>query len=346
MNHNIYPLELCVGTVVRSTALCTMMVSFIVLMSFGPLSSAQNQVLPSIVITCDDPDPIEVWPGSTKTTIVDCTLENPSIHSESVEIGTGSEEGDFEFAAPGTVTIGAGQELDIQVVVRAADLHLAGVFDANITAKVTQANGIDVGAFTSEEESGVSVEVMSYGSCEVMIGQGGGSIDAGDPVVFAASFVCQSNSAFSIGYSLVLIEEGSVSSAWPSGFDDQSASCEFQVAVGGGGSNCQFQVSTPSNLANTWNGCVVLLDNDGDGDGVGSVAPSSCSSDVPSLGVNIDPQGLSLGSIGLDGNSSLTELVMDNKEIVGGAIVGMVLLVSLLVAFRRRSRDEYDWDED
>lgn len=345
-NQNIYPLELCVGTVVRSAVLSTMMASLIVLMAFGPLSSAQTEVFPSIVITCDDPDPIGVWPGSTKTTIVDCTLENPSIHSESVEIGTGSEEGDFEFAAPGTVTIGAGQEMDIQVVVRAADLHLAGVYEANITAKVTQANGIDVGAFTSEEEAGVSVEVMSFGSCEVMIGQGGGSIDAGDPVVFAASFVCQSNSDFSIGYSLILIEEGSMSSAWPSGFEDQSAPCEFQVEAGGGGSNCQFQVSTPSNLANTWNGCVILLDNDGDGDGIGSAAPSSCTSDVPSLGVNIDPQGLSLGSIGLDGNSSVTDLVMDNKEIVGGAVGGMVLLVSLLVALRRRSRDDYDWDED
>ena len=94
-----------------------MMASLIVLMAFGPLSSAQTEVFPSIVITCDDPDPIGVWPGSTKTTIVDCTLENPSIHSEAVEIGTGSEEGDFEFAAPGTVIIGAGQEIDIQVVV-------------------------------------------------------------------------------------------------------------------------------------------------------------------------------------------------------------------------------------
>ena len=53
-----------------------------------------------------------------------------------------------------------------------------------------------------------------------------------------------------------------------------------------------------------------------------------------------------MGSIGLDGNSSLTDLVMDNKEIVGGAVGGMVLLVSLLVAFRRRSRGDYDWDED
>ena len=346
LNENIYPLVSTVGSVRWRFPLSAMMASMIVLMAFGPVSSAQIGVLPSIEITCDDPDPIEVWPGATRSTIVYCTLENPSIHSESVEIGTGSEEGDFEFAAPASVTIGSGQEVDIQVVVRATELHREGVFDANITAKVTQANGIDVGAFTSEEEAVVSVEVMSFGSCEVMMGQGGGSIDAGDPVVFAASFVCQSNTDFSIGYSLIMIEEGSMSSAWPSGFEDQSAPCEFQVQAGGGGGNCQFQVSTPSNLASAWNGCVVLIDNDGDGDGVGSVAPSSCSSDTPSLGVNVDPQGLSLGAIGLDGNSSLTALAMENKEVVGGALGGLILLVSLVVVLRRRSRGYEEWEED
>ncbi len=90
------------------------------------------------------------------------------------------------------------------------------------------------------------------------MGQGGGAIEAGDPVVFAASFVCEANSEFSIGYSLVMIEGESMSSMWPSGFEDQSAPCEFQVQATGGGGNCQFQIATPSNLANSWNGCVVL----------------------------------------------------------------------------------------
>ena len=63
---------------------------------------------------------------------------------------------------------------------------------------------------------------------------------------------------------------------------------------------------------------------------MGSVAPSSCSSDTPSLGVNVDPQGLSLGAIGLDGNSSLTDIAMENKEVVGGALGGLILLVSFI----------------
>ena len=324
----------------------SLMVTLVVLVSLGPVSSAQIGILPSVVITCDDPGPVEVWPGSTRTTIVYCTLENPTMYSESVEIGTESEEEGFLFAAPQTVTIGAGQELDIQVIIRVPELYPAGTYSANITAKVTQANGVEVGAFTSTEEDSVSFEVMKYGSCEVMMGQGGGSIGAGDPVVFATSFACEANSVFTIRYSLVMIEEGSTSSAWPSGFEDQSAPCEFQVQAPSGGANCQFQISTPSNLANTWDGCVILVDNDGDGDGMGSIAPSSCSSDYPSIGVNVDPKGLSLGAIGLDSNSSITDLAMENKEIVGGSLGGLILLVSLMVVIRRRSREYDEWDED
>tara|TARA_Y100000287_G_scaffold145243_1_gene120057 strand:- start:364 stop:1365 length:1002 start_codon:yes stop_codon:yes gene_type:complete len=327
--------------------LSALMASMVLMMSLVPVSSGQIGILPSVVITCDDPGPVEVWPGATRTTIVYCTLENPSIHSESVEIGTESEEADFQFAAPQTVTIGAGQEMDIQVVIRVPELFPAGTYSANITAKVTEANGIEVAAITSQEEDSVSFEVMKYGSCEVMMGQGGGAIEAGDPVVFAASFVCEANSEFSIGYSLVMIEEGATPSMWPSGFEDQSAPCEFQVQATGGGGNCQFQIATPSNLANSWNGCVVLVDDDGDGDGFGSSPPSSCTSNYPSLGVDIEPQGLSLGSIGLDSNSSVSDLLIDNKELVGGGVGGLVLLLSLVMVLRRRSRSyDEDWDED
>ncbi len=346
MYDNIYPLESGVRDMGREAVFATMVASLMVLMACGPISSAQIGILPVVEITCDDPNPIDVRPGATKTTIIYCTLENPSIHSETVEIGTGSEEEGFEFASPQTVTIGSGQEVDIQVIVRADELHPAGAFDANITAKVTQANGIDVGAFTSEEEAVVSMEVLSYGACEVMMGQGGGSIEAGDPVVFAASFVCQANSDFTISYSLILIEEGPMTWAWPSGFEDQSAPCEFQVQAGGGGSNCQFQVSTPSNLANAWNGCVVLEGSDEEDDEVGTEVLLPCSSDYPSIEINIEPQGLSLSSIGLDANSSVTDLVIENKEVVGGSLGGLIILVCLIVVLRRRSRYDDEWDED
>ena len=331
----------------RRAVLSAMMASLVLMMSLGPVSSGQIGILPSVVITCDDPGPVEVWPGATRTTIVYCTLENPNMYSESVEIGTESEEADFLFAAPQTVTIGAGQEMDIQVIIRVPELFPAGTYSANITAKVTEANGIEVAAITSQEEDSVSFEVMKYGSCEVLMGQGGGTIEAGDPVVFAASFVCEANSDFLIGYSLVMIEEGAMSSMWPSGFVDQSAPCKFQVAGAVEGGSCQFQIATPSNLANSWNGCVVLVDDDGDGDGFGSSPPSSCTSSYPSLGVDIEPQGLSLGSIGLDSNSSVTDLLIDNKELVGGGVGGLVLLLSLVMVLRRRSRayDE-EWDED
>ena len=288
-----------------------------------------------------------MWPGATRTTIVYCTLENPSIHSESVEIGTESEESDFQFAAPQTVTIGAGQEMDIQIIIRVPELYAAGTYSANVTAKVTEANGIDVSAITSTEEDSVSFEVMKYGSCEVMVGQGGGAIEAGDPVVFAASFVCEANAEFSISYSLVMIDEVAMSSIWPSGSRTHECALSVPSPSDEGRGNCQFQIATPSNLANSWSGCVVLIDDDGDGDGSGSSPPSSCNTNYPSLGIDIEPQGLSLVSIGLDSNSSVSELLMDNKELVGGGVGGLVLLLSLILVLRRRSRSyDEEWEED
>ena len=37
---------------------------------------------------------------------------------------------------------------------------------------------------------------------------------------------------------------------------------------------------------------------------------------------------------------------MENKEVVGGALGGLILLVSLVVVLRRRSRDYDEWEED
>jgi hypothetical protein len=65
------------------------------------------------------------------------------------------------------------------------------------------------------------------------------------------------------------------------------------------------------------------------------------------LGIDIEPQGLSLVSIGLDSNSSVSELLMDNKELVGGGVGGLVLLLSLILVLRRRSRSyDEEWEED
>ena len=138
--------------------------------------------------------------------------------------------------------------MDIQIIIRVPELFAAGTYSANVTAKVTEANGIDVTAITSTEEDSVSFEVMKYGSCEVMVGQGGGAIEAGDPVVFAASFICEANAEFSIGYSLVMIDEVAMSSIWPSGFEDQSAPCQFQVQATGGGGTVSSRLPRPPTL--------------------------------------------------------------------------------------------------
>ncbi len=36
--------------------------------------------VPDITLTCSQPSPIDVEPGSPRSTLVNCNLENPSVH--------------------------------------------------------------------------------------------------------------------------------------------------------------------------------------------------------------------------------------------------------------------------
>ena len=129
----------------------------------------------------------------------------------------------------------------------------------------------------------------------------------------------------------------------------RGSECALSVpspGTGGGGTGSVPEIATPSNLANSWSGCVVLIDDDGDGDGFGSSPPSSCNTNYPSLGVNIEPQGLSLGLDWFRLKQLCERTPMDNKELVGGGVGGLVLLLSLILVLRRRSRSyDEEWEE-
>ena len=98
--------------------------------------------VPDITLTCSQPSPIDVEPGSPRSTIVNCNLENPSVHQVKVEIRI--QAGNLAYSGPASVTVGNGNSASFQVTLR-ADLRAAeGSQTVAITAEVTQANGIPV----------------------------------------------------------------------------------------------------------------------------------------------------------------------------------------------------------
>ncbi len=119
------------------------------------ITAVQAQTSPDVSLTCDQPQPIEVYPGATRTTIIYCTLTNPTTFSEKVELTY--QSGVVAVAGPGSATVPPG-DTSFQVAVR-ADLRMPeGQQVVTITATVTQWNGAPVtGASTPTEAKVLTV---------------------------------------------------------------------------------------------------------------------------------------------------------------------------------------------
>ena len=311
----------------------TVLVSLIVLIgsigAFAPVTSAQTGLYPEIILTCDEPnEQMEVYPGATRTLVVNCVVENPTIHQEKVDVAAQSSS--FDAVAPQSITIGAGAELSFQVIFRGEETQAPGQYPVNITAKVIQANGIDVSLITSEEIVEMTIEVAAFMSCDWTMGQGGGTVEAGDVIVFSTSFSCSSNDDSVANFSPIMISD-SGDNSWPSGFVDQSAPCNVQIQSGGSSTNCQFQILTPSNLGETWDGCIRVVWEEDWLDYV----PNSCQ--YERIDVKIEPKTIGIGIIDLTGNDSIFgDYSEEAPVIIGGVVVVIVLAIAVVVIRRRR----------
>ncbi len=300
---------------------------------FTPVASAQN-FYPEINITCEDPGLMEVYPGSTRTTIIDCVLENPTIHSEKVEVTV--EGGTFSTAAPASAIVGAGSEVSFQVAVRGDEGHAAGLYLVNISAQVVEANGIQVSLITSPEYSEVTVGVAAYVSCDWTMGQGGGTVEAGDVIVFSSSIICTSNYNLDGNFGLWMVSD-SGDNSWPSGFVDQSAPCNLQIQTGDSSTNCQFQILTPSNLGETWGGYIsIWCEREWGGETFPDIGPGhACNGER--IDVKVEPKSIGIGTFDLSGNDSVFgEYDEEAPIIVGVAVILLVLTIAIVMIRRRR----------
>ena len=321
---NIYPSEVSAGVVSRTT----LVLVFVLIV--GPLGAlipaASGQVFPDITIECGDNVELDVSPGSSRTAMTSCELENNSMWIEEVSVDIDSE--DLDTAGPESVTIGAGETLTISIVMSVAQDLEAGDYLVNVSAEVTSAGGVPVPGLASDTDE-IGVTIAEFTSCDHTVGQGGGTLEAGQIISFSISISCDSNTDSTTKYSARLVDK-SGSSAWPSGFDDQSPQCDVLIPDGGTSANCQFQILTPSNLDSTWEGCVVVLEN-------GASVPKSCpSSNV--IDVKIEPKSIGIGTIDLTGNDSVFGEYSDEAPIIIGGVAVVLVLAIIGIAMTRRRR--------
>ena len=296
--------------------------------SITPVSA---QLLPEIVITCEDEG--EIDSGSvTRNVIIECTVENPSMFSEQVTIQV--QAGELDSSAPESMTVAAGESLDFDVLFRSDEAEEPGEMEVNVTATVNQVNSVPYPLGTSDSEE-IIITIIEYMNCNSEIGQVGGTFDGGDEISISAAVNCNSNKEGDISYQVHLIKKNMGSSSWPSGFENIGGNCNVDIDVGDTGENCNFRIGTPDNLDSDWEGCIVIIE-------VGEIRPNSCPNSNK-VDIKIKKKTVGLG-IELGGNGSIVEqlgLTEEQLPVIAGS-VGIVLVIIVGLIYYRRKGREYE----
>ena len=292
-------------------------------------TSGSAQILPEADVECEDSVTLDISPDSVKQAIVNCELTNPTSGSESIEISY--QSGNLNVAGPGSMTVEGGESVDFQIAVASSGEIPAGMYDINVSVVVTEWNGVPVSVFGFSDEDVVEVEILPYTVCS---SSGPSAIfsEAGDDVLLSVVYSCDSNEESSLEVSLHLLEEGSVQETmWPSGFNDMSVdTCRVENPMGS--VNCDFVLTTPSNLQSKWEGCLIVVDEMTD-------PIWSCSSEF-AFSLTVNEKETVVPSVGIDVNGTFLEELGVTEEnqnlVIGGAAGGLILVASLYAFFRRK----------
>ena len=302
---------------VLAVAICLFMVSF------SPIylqASAQPTIIPQITLECLE-EFVEI---GIDAAFVTCEIENPTQYQERIEL---TSESDINLAHPGEITLGAGSSQQFMVAIDSSSEEEFGDYEANISAKVVEANGIAVSLITSNEESdSFIITIAETLDCEVTMGQGGGAIEVGEIVIFSATYRCDGNrDGVKVIAHLELFEHGGSSPSWPAGFIDKSPPCDLIINNGDGVASCQFTLETPDEISSEWKGCMIILDN--------TVRTTDSCNQNTKLQLTVKPKSTGLG-IELGGNNSIIEQLGLTKEqlpIIGGGLGLVVFIIIGLV---------------
>ena len=292
-------------------------------------TSGSAQILPEADVECEDSVTLDISPDSLKQAIVNCELTNPTSGSESIEISY--QSGNLNVAGPGSMTVEGGESVDFQIAVASSGEIPAGMYDINVSVVVTEWNGVPVSVFGFSDEDVVEVEILPYTVCS---SSGPSAIfsEAGDDVLLSVVYSCDSNEESSLEVSLHLLEEGSIQETmWPSGFNDMSVdTCRVENPMGS--VNCDFVLTTPSNLQSKWEGCLIVVDEMTD-------PIWSCSSEF-AFSLTVNEKETVVPSVGIDVNGTFLEELGVTEEnqnlVIGGAAGGLILVASLYAFFRRK----------
>ena len=297
---------------------------------FVPPSAAQ-EILPGIELECSR-SYITIDFGedsSPEAELIDCILTNDRPYVEDVALEYVSE--DIEVTGPGSLTVEGGDDVSFQVIIDLDSGLSPQTYALNITAEVVSAVGIPMGFLTDIEEWLVEIEIIEYTNCDVAYSMNSLNVGAGENALFTASYSCESNVDKELDVEVHLVEKNeNYESAWESGFNVISEKCTVMITEGDGFENCEFELTTPSNIDQNFEGCLIVLDER-------KLTAGSCQNEN-SLEFIVEHRDSGLIN-GVGGNITALEDYNISEEqvlVAGGGFVALSVLFITVVRYRRR----------
>ena len=116
-------------------------VMLLISMSGGMQSASAQSITPAVELTCSPSAiSIDVYPGAARIGVTTCTVSNPSVHYE--EININYQAGPLVVSGIGSVSLGPGLEEEFPVQVRADAEMAEGQIQVQIHAYVDTVNGL------------------------------------------------------------------------------------------------------------------------------------------------------------------------------------------------------------
>ena len=220
------------------------------------IPTAEAQVEPEIILTCDDSTNMSVDPGSQKVAYISCEVENPTVHVITVQVTV--QGGVLSTVAPNDFTINRGSSWTFSVTYGGNIDTRSGAHESRIDAVITKVNSVNYPG--SPESYNVLINVNEYIDCQYELEHQLLVVNAGSPIVVSSKIDCYANNDFTKEFEILMIDRDSES--LPTGFEYKQKNCFIENSQDENivSKKCRFEISTPIYLLRTLDSCIIIVE--------------------------------------------------------------------------------------
>ena len=222
------------------------------------IPTAEAQVEPEIILTCDDSTNMSVDPGSQKVAYISCEVENPTVHVITVQVTV--QGGVLSTVAPNDFTINRGSSWTFSVTYGGNIDTRSGAHESRIDAVITKVNSVNYPG--NPESYDVLINVNEYIDCQYELEHQLLVVNAGSPIVVSSKIDCYANNDFTKEFEILMIDRDSESESLPTGFEYEQKNCLIENSPDENivSEKCKFEISTPIYLLRTLDSCIIIVE--------------------------------------------------------------------------------------